>query len=430
MNFFRLCWSLWIVLLMGTELRSEDIVEFLSGAKMTGTVTEIRKEAKEFDFEAKIGSRTVSRTYPFAKVHAVTYRGSRFVLTPMTASDSKSEPGATQVKRSVTEINRLIDQVGSSLPDWFESTELDHPPGLDLSWPIKVEGPWNNRKNVGQYIWDVVNPNPGRWKSGIKLVHHCMSLHQGKSELVDRDMKTLGRMYFDLLQDYPRAAYWFQRADVEKGTGAAVKLAECYWRLGNAQLATRYLISRTYQAGAAASAIKLYANMGRFDEALKMTQRFAGSPAAYEGFIAAGDAMRQAGRFDEAIRFYERVLGSNAFRNKDYEDRFKTRAQESIDAIEMFEKVDVRSLSDGTYEGGSTGYNGQLQVEVTVDSGKIVSVQVVDHNEKQFYSALTDTENAILRLQTVRGVDGTSGATITSRAIVNATAKALAGNPQ
>lgn len=430
MSFHRFLLSIGFVLLMAMELHSEDVVEFLSGAKMTGEVTAIRKEAKEFDFTAMIGSREVSRTYPFAKVHAVTYRGSRFVLTPLPESGAAEVDSTGTVRRSVTEINRLIDQAGASDPDWFDSTELDYPPSLDLSWPEKVEGPWDNRKNVGQYIWDVINPNPERWKSGIKLVHHCMTLHQGQSALLKRDMATLGRMYFDLLQDYPRAAYWLQRGGAEKGSGTAVKLAECYWRLGNQQLADKYLVSRTYNAGAAASAIKLYGNMGEYDEALKMTQRLATSQVAYEGYMAAGDAMRQAGRFDEAIRFYQRVLASNNFRNPDYENRFKTRAQESIDAIELFEKSDVRSLTDGTYHGESTGYNGRLEVDVRVSSGKILSVKVVSHNEKQFYSALTDTENAILRLQTVRGVDGTSGATITSRAIVNAAAKALAGNPQ
>ncbi len=247
---------------------------------------------------------------------------------------------------------------------------------------------------------------------------------------VKRDQQTLGRMYFDLLQDYPRAAYWLRQAGVEKGQGPAVMLAECYWRLGNRQMATPYLVSRTYNAGAAASAIKLYGNMGIFDEALKLTQRLADSQASYEGFIAAGDAMRQAGRFEQAIEFYNRVLNDKNFRNQDYEKRFKARARESIDAIEMYEKADVRSLADGAYHGESTGYNGPIEVEVKVASGKIESVKVTKHREKQFYSALTDTENSILKLQTVRGVDGTSGATITSRAIVNATAKALAGTPK
>jgi uncharacterized protein with FMN-binding domain len=40
---------------------------------------------------------------------------------------------------------------------------------------------------------------------------------------------------------------------------------------------------------------------------------------------------------------------------------------------------------------------------------------------------MTDTPQKILAKQGVRGVDATSAATITSEAIINATAKALAG---
>ena len=333
--------------------------------------------------------------------------------------------------RSKTEIEALIDRVGSTMPDWFDSTELDYPDTLDLSWPEKPpDKGWNNKKNMGQYIWDIIHPNPSKWRSGIKLVHHCMTLHEGNQTLLRRDWNVVGRMYFELLQDYPRAAYWLRKGRVVKGERSAVMLAECYWRMGNQKMAMPNLISRSYNAGAAAKAIKLYGNMGELREALKLTALVAKSPAAYEGYISAGDAMRQAGRFDQAIEFYNKVLSDNNFRNKDYEQRFKARAKESIEAIELFEQVDVSSVSDGTHTGNSTGYNGQLDVAVDVSGGKIESVKVTQHKEKQFYSALTDTEASILKLQTVRGVDGTSGATITSRAIVNATAKALAGASQ
>jgi len=205
-----------------------------------------------------------------------------------------------------------------------------------------------------------------------------------------------------------------------------VMLAECYWRMGNRQLAQQYLSSRTYTAGAAARAVKLYGNMGELDEALKMTQRIANTKVSYQGFIAAGDALREAGKFEQAIEYYRKVLSDKNFRNEDYEKRFLARARESIEAIELFERVDVGSVPDGTFKGQSTGYNGQLDVAVTVRDGRIKAVEVTKHREKQFYSAFTDTERSIVKLQTVRGVDGTSAATITSRAIVNATAKALA----
>jgi len=55
---------------------------------------------------------------------------------------------------------------------------------------------------------------------------------------------------------------------------------------------------------------------------------------------------------------------------------------------------------------------------------------VIKHVEKQFYAAITDTTNQIVKKQSVNGIDATSRATITSQAIVNATAKALAKGAQ
>ncbi|MEZ6135712.1 MAG: FMN-binding protein [Pirellulaceae bacterium] len=62
---------------------------------------------------------------------------------------------------------------------------------------------------------------------------------------------------------------------------------------------------------------------------------------------------------------------------------------------------------------------------MTVSNSKIEDVSITKHQEKQFYAALTDTPRQILERQSVMGIDGTSGATITSQAIVNASARAL-----
>lgn len=419
--------ALMVFLSVTVPATGEDVVELLSGAKLTGVVTEIRKTDKEFDFEAKLGSRTIQRTYPFAKVHAVTMKGQRYTLTPMSTAASNGTDSTGKVIRTQRQIEELIQTVGSSVPDWFESTPMDYPDTLDLSWPIKPpDKGWNNQKNMGQYIWDVINPNPARWRSGLKLVHHCMSLHQGNSTLVRRDMQVVGRFYFELLQDYPRAAYWLRRAGAKPGEKGGVMLAECYWRLGNKQMALKQLTARTFVGPGATGTIKLYGNLGVVDQALRIAELMSRTNAAPEGYLAAGDALRQDGQFDRAIAYYRKVLSDDGFRNKDYEQRYKSRAQESIEAIELFEQVDVSSISDGTYRDSSTGYNGKLDVSVEISGGQIGSVKVTQHREKQFYSALTDTENQIIERQSVRGVDGTTGATITSRAIVNATAKALA----
>jgi uncharacterized protein with FMN-binding domain len=83
-------------------------------------------------------------------------------------------------------------------------------------------------------------------------------------------------------------------------------------------------------------------------------------------------------------------------------------------------------VADGTYRAASGGYEGPVEVEVAVAAGKIESVRVTQHREKQFYSALTDVPNQIIAKQSVQGVDATSRATITAEAIINASAKALA----
>ena len=422
----RLGISLLSVCFLFGQAKALDSVEFLSGAKMSGTVKEIRKAAKEFDFQATIAGRTAVRTFPFSKVHAVTLKGKRFVLTPKSDNNSSNEPVAKQ--RTESEVQQLIATEGAKMPDWFEKTKLHHPETLDLSWPLKppTKG-WKNKVNVGQYIWDIINPNPSRWKSGIKLVHHCQTIHQDNPALWQRDCSKLGTMFFKLFQDYPRAAYWYQKANVSNKQQPGVRLAECYWRLGNKAMAMKHLPTRSADGGALVATIKLLGEMGSTQRALQMTNRLSKTGIANEAFLVAGDVMRRDGQLEQAIQFYERVVNGNSFRNKEYENRYKARARESIESIHLFDQADPAKVPDGTHPGSSTGYNGKLEIAVTVAGGKIQAVKVTRHKEKQFYSALTDTEANIIRVQGVSGVDGTSGATITSQAIVNATAKALAG---
>jgi uncharacterized protein with FMN-binding domain len=97
-----------------------------------------------------------------------------------------------------------------------------------------------------------------------------------------------------------------------------------------------------------------------------------------------------------------------------------------VEAIKSFELSDPTRVPNGTYKSSSQGYEGPVEVAVTVKTGKIESVRVTQHREKQFYSAMTDTPAKIIAKQSVKGVDTVSNATITSEAIINATAKALA----
>ncbi len=420
-----------------SEANAEDEIEFLTGARLVGRVTRIDKQAKQVHFESSVGGRKIERAYPYNRIHTVNYQGQRYVLTEKPEPQPPTKPGAkpagggsgatldasNPVRLSPTEVNRVIDEAGRTAPDWYDATPVEHPPALDLSWPLKPpDQGWNNQKNVGQYIWDIINPNPNRWHSGMRLVHHLLAVHKDDPALLQRDMRTLGRMYFELLQDYPRAAFWLQKAGSNSGPGDRVLLAECYWRIGSKPMAMKLLQAPRLPP----HAIKLLGDMGETQSAVKLAEAFANAGNAHEAFLLAGDACRLAGRDDEAIEYYEKVIRAPGARNQEYQRIYSGRAQDSIQAIRLRRKADVRNVADGTYRESSPGYSGPVEVEVRVADGRLEEVRVVKHVERQFYSALTDTPNQLIKKQSVTGVDTTSRATITSVAIINATAKALA----
>ena len=315
-------------------------------------------------------------------------------------------------------------RVGRTPPEWFEATPLEYPKSLDLAWPEPPPGPWNNQKNVGQYVWDVINPNPARWRQGVRLMHHLLVLHKDDVQARTRVMTTLGRLYFSLLQDHARAAFWWRKAGVHEGRSregvVGVFLAECYWRLGNRAMAVELLgrLPPRFES------IKLWADLGELEKALGIAESFAKGRSPETAYLYAGDACRVAGRFAEAVRYYRKALAVPA---TELTERSQKRARSNVEAIELFELSDVARVPDGTYRASSLGYEAPVAVEVVVRERRLASVRVTEHREKQFYSALTDTPARIIAKQGVKGVDATSGATITSDAIINATAKALAG---
>ena len=65
-----------------------------------------------------------------------------------------------------------------------------------------------------------------------------------------------------------------------------------------------------------------------------------------------------------------------------------------------------------------------------MQKGRITKLEVTQHREKQYYSAIRDVPQQIIRKQDLKEVDATSRATITAVAIINATAKALTSAPQ
>ena len=81
----------------------------------------------------------------------------------------------------------------------------------------------------------------------------------------------------------------------------------------------------------------------------------------------------------------------------------------------------------GTYTGTAAGKNGDVKVEVTFSANAIDSVKVVEHSETAGISdgAIENIPTAIVENQSL-AVDTVSGATVTSDAILNAVADAVA----
>lgn len=337
---------------------------------------------------------------------------------PDTAADNKD---AEPAKRSPSQVEALIAEAGKTQPEWWDSVKLDYPASLDLSWQQSKEG-WKPDKYIGQYIITVLNPNPGKWRGGIKLLHHTLTVNKSDPQKLTQSMQALGRAYFNYERDWARAAYWLRKAQA-----GPLELAECYWRLGCRQMAVAALAKFPRDPTRNGTAIKLWAEMGDIRRALALAEDKARAKMADVAYLTAGNACRLHGRYKDAAKYYERVLGvakDQAFR--DY-DRNKERARRALEAARLLDALDLKRVADGTHKGSDTGYRGEVEVEVEVKGGRIEACKVTRHKEDMCFNAPTEIPAGIVRNQGPKGVDAITGATISSDAIINAAAKALAG---
>jgi uncharacterized protein with FMN-binding domain len=325
--------------------------------------------------------------------------------------------------RSKAEVEDLIKRAGATAPDWWDAVPLNFPKTLDLTMtpPPKGSG-WDQQKNVGQYFWSVINENSSKWKEGVKLAHHLMILNEKDPKKVGEMQGQMAHLYEYCLCDYARAAFWrLKRGDVD-----TEDLAVCYWKLGSKEMAKDVLSRCGNDDSRHGTIIKLWADLGEFDRAMKEAEIKAQNDRADIAYLMAGEACRTIGRFADALKYYEKVLACDAAKaGRDFKQS-KSRAQASIDAIKVFDTLDLKRIPDGVYKNSSVGYTGPVNIELIVKNAKIEDVKVTQHAEKQYYASLTETPRQIVLKQGVKGVDTYSSATITSEAIINACAKALA----
>ncbi len=90
--------------------------------------------------------------------------------------------------------------------------------------------------------------------------------------------------------------------------------------------------------------------------------------------------------------------------------------------------ADVSAVADGTYTGEAQGMESTIKVSVTVAGGKITELTAEGQETEGIGSkALDELPGAIVAAGTTDGVDGIAGATVTSKAIFDATNAALGG---
>lgn len=154
---------------------------------------------------------------------------------------------------------------------------------------------------------------------------------------------------------------------------------------------------------------------------------------AVSGLFAAGEvtggvhgANRLGGNAVTDIVVFGRIAGSSAASYVEANGGH-TEAEIKVEKAEEAAAPEVQgNYKDGVYEGTGKGNNGEIKVKVTVEGGNVVAVELVEHSETDgIYQTAEESVTAqIIKKQTTE-VDTVSGATNTSKGIMEAVAQAL-----
>lgn len=93
----------------------------------------------------------------------------------------------------------------------------------------------------------------------------------------------------------------------------------------------------------------------------------------------------------------------------------------------LIENIDFSKLNDGTYIGEYEGGMSKLRtnkVQVTVVSGKVTDISILEHKENQKQEFTGKLYDRVIKAQSLQ-VDAISGATITSKAYLKSVENAL-----
>jgi uncharacterized protein with FMN-binding domain len=406
-------------------------------------------------FQANIGGAKVELNFPIAKVKAVTVNGARRLVKPGPKPKAKPDPVAIpKNQRTETQVDDLVENVGRSKPDWYASVPLRFPPTLKLNWQIASRG-LKPHVNLRQYIDTIITPAPTKWKEGVRLMHHTLTVNRTSVMKLRLSQRALADMYFNFFGDFARAAFWYRQS----GGRNHIPLATCYLRLGCKSLAIKLLKEIHDDNTQDGSAIRLWSEMGEVDKALYHAERAANAGRPDVAYLAAGDACRRDGQYDKALTYYQKVV--DAEKGSRLIKRNSARATANIEAVKLQAALRLSKIPDGTYQGQALGYQktAPVVVSVTMANGSLESVKVVGIRDQRYFISRVEMPKRILAKQiflappppdplirvrrktalvikeepgtvvewlAFKDLDTVSGATQSSQGIFNAVIKALA----
>ncbi|WKY44840.1 FMN-binding protein [Eubacteriaceae bacterium ES2] len=123
----------------------------------------------------------------------------------------------------------------------------------------------------------------------------------------------------------------------------------------------------------------------------------------------------------------EAIATETESNNSDTAAQSDTTVDEEVAAVNQNLLLGTADIQDGTYTGVADGYGPDLTVSVTVSDNQITAVTVVSHNEnnEKYYGRAIDAVPAEIVANQTPYVDAISGATYTSKGIMNAVVDAL-----
>lgn len=178
------------------------------------------------------------------------------------------------------------------------------------------------------------------------------------------------------------------------------------------------------------------AHFGEYDQALNVLRKAAQDPQPKPWRISSlanienqfGDIYAKMGNVAEAQRHYAEAMRLYPLSDQPYGRHLLHRNVAKIrNKSDLLTKKNMvlSSLPDGTYPGRSMGYadTKEMEIKVTIAAGKITNVDV-SHQEKIELGATKIVPQRIVAKQSL-DVDGVTGATITSQAIIDGAFQAL-----